>query len=227
MRRLLVVLGAAALLGLVGWAGAGRGTVPARGPGGRRGRRPRATSPTSTRPSRSCRPRTASSCSSSSSTASTAWTPSSGCSRREELSGLGGNDALLAVAVEDGAYGFDVPDGADVTRDEADQLAGQAVEPEFADGDWEAGVVAFADILRTGEAPDSGDGGGGGALLVARRDRGRRWRRLPAGPVAAPQAGGAAPAGAADREARPLRRDDDRGAAGPGEQRPAASSTRP
>ena len=84
----------------------------------------------------------------------------------EELSGLSGNDALLAVAVEDGAYGFDVPDGADVTLAEADQLAGQAVEPEFADGDWSAGVVAFADIVRTGEAPDSGDGGGGGALLV-------------------------------------------------------------
>jgi hypothetical protein len=84
----------------------------------------------------------------------------------EELSGLGGSDALLAVAVDDGAYGFDVPEGADVTRDEADQLAGQAVEPEFQDGDWSAGVVAFADILRTGEAPDSGDAGGGGALLV-------------------------------------------------------------
>jgi hypothetical protein len=84
----------------------------------------------------------------------------------EDLSGLSGNDALLAVAVDDGAYGFDVPDGADVTRDEADQLAGQAVEPEFADGDWSAGVVAFADILRTGEAPDSGDSGGAGALFV-------------------------------------------------------------
>ena len=82
----------------------------------------------------------------------------------EDLSGLSGNDALLAVAVEDGAYGFDIPDGADVTRDEADQLAGEAVEPEFRDGNWEAGVVAFADIVRTGEAPDSGTGGGGGAL---------------------------------------------------------------
>jgi hypothetical protein len=51
---------------------------------------------------------------------------------------------------------------------DADQLAGQAVEPEFADGDWATGTVAFADILRTGEAPGSGsaDSGGGGALLV-------------------------------------------------------------
>jgi len=87
-------------------------------------------------------------------------------SQTGELSGLGGNDALLAVAVDDSNYGFTVPDGADVTASEADQLAGQAVEPEFSDGDWEAGVVAFADILRTGEAPDTGDSGGGGALLV-------------------------------------------------------------
>ena len=83
-----------------------------------------------------------------------------------QLSGLGGSDAMLAVAVDDGAYGFALPNNAEVTRAEADQLAGQAVEPEFSDGDWEAGVVAFADILRTGEAPDSGDGGGAGALLV-------------------------------------------------------------
>ena len=145
----------------------------------------------------------------------------------EELSGLGGNDALLAVAVEDGHYGFDVPDGADVTVAEADQLAGQAVEPEFADGDWAAGVVAFADILRTGEAPGSGRlRRAAGPLLVLGAIARRRRRRLPARPVAPPQAGGAAPAGAADREARPVRRDDDRGAAVPGEHRPAASWTR-
>ncbi|MFP5372610.1 MAG: TPM domain-containing protein, partial [Actinomycetes bacterium] len=85
-----------------------------------------------------------------------------------ELSDLGGNDALLAVAVEDRNYTFTVPAGAEVTIDEADRLAGQAVEPEFGNGDWAAGAVAFADILRTGEAPGSGgsDSGGGGALLV-------------------------------------------------------------
>ena len=83
-----------------------------------------------------------------------------------ELSDLGGNDAVLAVAVDDDNYGFNVPSSADVSVSEANQLAGQAVEPEFADGNWEAGVVAFADILRTGEAPSSGDSGGGGALLV-------------------------------------------------------------
>jgi uncharacterized membrane protein YgcG len=83
-----------------------------------------------------------------------------------ELSGLGGNDALLAVAVDDRNYGFTVPDGADVTVSEANTLAGQAVEPEFQDGEWATGAVAFADILRTGEAPGSGGGGGGGVLLA-------------------------------------------------------------
>jgi hypothetical protein len=83
-----------------------------------------------------------------------------------DLSGLGGTDAMLAVAVDDGTYGFTLPVGSELSTTEADQLAGQAVEPEFHDGNWEAGAVAFAEILRTGEAPGSGDGGGAGALLV-------------------------------------------------------------
>ena len=85
-----------------------------------------------------------------------------------DLSDLGGNDALLAVAVEDRSYAFTLPAGSELTTGEADSLAGQAVEPEFAQGDWATGAVAFADILRTGEAPGSGgsDSGGGGALLV-------------------------------------------------------------
>jgi hypothetical protein len=87
-----------------------------------------------------------------------------------ELSSLGGNDALLAVAVEDSNYSYYLPPGVDLPTSEVDQLAGQAVEPAFAEGDWDAGAVAFADVLRTGEAPATGgsadSGGGGGALLV-------------------------------------------------------------
>jgi hypothetical protein len=83
------------------------------------------------------------------------------------LSDLGGSDALLAIAVEDRNYTFALPTNADVSPSEADELAGQAVEPEFGSDNWEAGVVAFADIVRTGEAPGSADSdGGGGALLV-------------------------------------------------------------
>jgi hypothetical protein len=83
-----------------------------------------------------------------------------------QLSGLGGSDALLAVAVEDRDYAFALPSFADVSLDEADQLSGEVVEPEFQEDQWEAGVVAFADIVRTGDAPGSADSGGGGALLV-------------------------------------------------------------
>ena len=92
-----------------------------------------------------------------------------GRSRRRSCPGSSGNDALLAVAVEDRAYGFHVPDGADVTRRRGRQLAGQAVEPEFADGDWAAGVVAFADIVRTGAAPDCGRRGRGRPAARPRR----------------------------------------------------------
>jgi hypothetical protein len=83
---------------------------------------------------------------------------------------LGGNDGLLAVAVEDRDYAFTLPVGSELSVAEANQLAKQAVAPEFTGGDWAAGAVAFADILRTGEAPGSGgsddSAGGGGALLV-------------------------------------------------------------
>ncbi|WP_170977694.1 TPM domain-containing protein, partial [Blastococcus sp. CCUG 61487] len=83
-----------------------------------------------------------------------------------ELSQLGGNDALLAVAVQDGAYGFRLPGSSDLT----DAQVEQAVEPRFGDDDFAGGVIAYADLLRTGgESAGSGSGGGsggGGALLV-------------------------------------------------------------
>ncbi|HZB22079.1 MAG TPA: TPM domain-containing protein, partial [Blastococcus sp.] len=93
-------------------------------------------------------------------------TPGEWLQETGQLSDLGGSDALLAIAVDDRNYTFALPADADVTPSEADELAGQAVEPEFGEGNWEAGVVAFADIVRTGEAPGSADSGGGGALLV-------------------------------------------------------------
>ncbi len=108
------------------------------------------------------------------------------------LSDLGGTDALLAIAVDDRNYTFALPRNADVSASEADELAGQAVEPDFSEGDWDAGVVAFADIVRTGEAPGGGDGGGsallavgaiavvgGGAYLVSRARRRRRESQPP------------------------------------------------
>jgi uncharacterized membrane protein YgcG len=94
------------------------------------------------------------------------WMQSTG-----DLSGLGGDDALLAVAVQDEDYGFTLPVGSELSVDEANSLAQEYVAPEFTAGDWSTGAVAFADILRTGEAPGSGSGsdsgGGGGGALIA------------------------------------------------------------
>jgi uncharacterized membrane protein YgcG len=92
------------------------------------------------------------------------WMQSTG-----KLSGLGGDDALLAVAVQDEDYGFTLPVASELSVSEANSLAREYVAPEFTAGDWSTGAVAFADILRTGEAPGSGSGsdsGGGGALLA-------------------------------------------------------------
>jgi hypothetical protein len=89
-----------------------------------------------------------------------------------ELSQLGTSDALIAVAVMDGAYGFYVPQDHPLSDAELDELTVQEVEPAFGEGDFAGGVVAFADILRTeadsGSATEESDGGsgGGGALLV-------------------------------------------------------------
>jgi uncharacterized membrane protein YgcG len=85
-----------------------------------------------------------------------------------ELSQLGSTDGLLAVAVGDRLYGFFRPESSDLSRAEIEQLAAQEVEPDFVDGNWGEGVVAFADILRTGEAssPTGSDGGGGGTTLL-------------------------------------------------------------
>ena len=97
------------------------------------------------------------------------------------LSQLGGAEVLLAVAVDDGAYGYRVPDTFPLSNGEIDDLLVSQVEPQFAAGDWEAGIEAFADGLAGGAGDagsDDGDGdrdagsvstgsgGGGGSTLL-------------------------------------------------------------
>jgi hypothetical protein len=77
---------------------------------------------------------------------------------------LGGNDALLAVAVGDRAYGYKKADNSTLTDAEVQEVATSRMEPDFAEGRWADGAVAFADGLR-GEG-GSGGGGGGTTLLV-------------------------------------------------------------
>jgi hypothetical protein len=89
-----------------------------------------------------------------------------------ELSGLGGNDLLFAVAVEDRAYGYDVGQTVPPSDDAIAAVVSSHVEPELAAGDWSGAVVALADGLvddsttGSGTDPDSGSGGGGTALGV-------------------------------------------------------------
>ncbi|HEU0243224.1 MAG TPA: TPM domain-containing protein [Candidatus Limnocylindrales bacterium] len=66
-------------------------------------------------------------------------------------SSLGGNDALLLVAVEDRSDAMWVGDALDeVTNDEIDSILSGSVEPRLADGDFAGAAVAGAEAL--GEA---------------------------------------------------------------------------
>ncbi len=105
-------------------------------------------------------------------------------------SGLGADDAVFAVAVEEGAYGYSFDSSADVDRAELDDYSAANVDPEFRDGDWGGGLEAFVDGVaesRGGDGTGLGTiavvGGiaalGGGAYLVSRS---RRKHREAAGP---------------------------------------------
>jgi uncharacterized membrane protein YgcG len=131
---------------------------------------------------------------------------------------LGDRDVLLAVAVDDRAYGYSVAGDFPLSDSELADLAVQEVEPRLAAGDWAGGAVAMADGLRTGDgAGGDGRGGlpvgallvgagvagvvGGGALLLSRR---RRARGAAVGAASAPGVPGpvAAPS---ERTATPTR----------------------
>jgi hypothetical protein len=111
------------------------------------------------------------------------------------LSQLGRDDVLLAVAVDDRAYGTSVDDAFPLSDTELDRITTRDVEPRLAADDWAGAAVAMADGLRTGGASTSGDSGGGvpvgvlvggaallggGAYVAARR---RRRRAAPPAPT--------------------------------------------
>ena len=68
------------------------------------------------------------------------------------LSQIGPRDVLLAVAVDDGAYGISVDNRFPVSDAAIDDIVVQDVEPRLAAGDTAGAVVAFADGLREGGA---------------------------------------------------------------------------
>jgi TPM domain len=76
------------------------------------------------------------------------------------LSQLGDEDALLAVAVEDRAYGLSVAAGFPVDESRLDEIRTEDVEPRLSAEAWTGAAVAMADGLRSG-------GGGGFGLGLA------------------------------------------------------------
>ncbi|WP_346092965.1 TPM domain-containing protein [Pseudonocardia benzenivorans] len=106
---------------------------------------------------------------------------------------LGARDVLLAVATDDGAYGYSVEDGFPVP---VDTIAAEQVEPKLAARDWSGAAVAMANGLRTGGSSGTGAlplviGGvvivGGGAWLLTRRRRSAVTTSEATTPAGAPQ----------------------------------------
>ncbi|MGI9003607.1 MAG: TPM domain-containing protein [Pseudonocardia sp.] len=85
-----------------------------------------------------------------------------------ELSQLGTDQVLLAVAVDDRVYGVSFDEGFRLSQSETDRIRTDDVEPRLAANDWSGAAIALADGLRSG-------GGGGvpvsalifGAMVVA------------------------------------------------------------
>ncbi|MHA6624040.1 TPM domain-containing protein [Pseudonocardia sichuanensis] len=63
---------------------------------------------------------------------------------------LGDEDALLAVAVRDRAYGVSVAEGFPLSDAALDDIRTEQVEPRLGADDWAGAAVAMADGLRTG-----------------------------------------------------------------------------
>jgi hypothetical protein len=110
-------------------------------------------------------------------TSGTAW-----AQQTAQLSGLGGNDLLFAVAVNDRAYGWYPGSDVGLSNDQIADVISSDVEPQLADSDWDGAVVALTDGL----ADDSSGGGaalgviaaiavvGGGGYVLTRNRRRRK-----------------------------------------------------
>ncbi|MDN5860267.1 MAG: TPM domain-containing protein, partial [Pseudonocardia sp.] len=90
------------------------------------------------------------------------WTTASA-----QLSGIGTDDVLMAVATRDRAYYVQVgPRMTTLTPDTLTSIISNDVEPRLGSNDWAGAAIALADGLRRG-GPGSDAGGGGGSTLVA------------------------------------------------------------
>jgi uncharacterized membrane protein YgcG len=83
--------------------------------------------------------------------------------------GLGGNDALVVLAVDDRRYAVWVADELPITDEEIGQL-GVAMEPDLRAAEWGEAIATAArtlgELVGEDEAPAGGTGGGGGAFAA-------------------------------------------------------------
>lgn len=123
------------------------------------------------------------------------------------LSGLGTEDLLLAVAVEDRAYAVSVANDLDLSDDALGTVASERIEPALRQDDWAGAAVAAAegyqDAAGGGTGTGDGSGGGipwltwllvaavvvGGVLLVRSLTRRRTQAGAPRGPDGRPLTG--------------------------------------
>ena len=84
-----------------------------------------------------------------------------------KASDLGNDDALLAIATQDRAFGFDIPSTiAGGTSTLSDNIRRNEIEPALRNNDWAGAAVAAANGLNT-SPPATGTGVSGLGLLIA------------------------------------------------------------
>jgi uncharacterized membrane protein YgcG len=109
-----------------------------------------------------------------------------------QRSQLGEEDALLAVAVRDRAYGVSISDDFPIDESRVDAVRTEDVEPRLSAQAWAGAAIAMADGLRSGGSGGLGLGlalAGGAAVVgagayVMHRRRRRATEEPPAGDVA-------------------------------------------
>ena len=84
-----------------------------------------------------------------------------------QMSQLGRNDVLLAIATADRAYGISVDDRFPVSDSVVTAIEDRDVRPKLTAGDLPGAAVALADGLRTGGPAAGADDGSGGVPVAA------------------------------------------------------------
>ena len=92
-----------------------------------------------------------------------------------QMSQLGRNDALLAVATDDRAYGISLDDRFPLSDATVTAIENRDLRPRLAAGDYAGAAIAMADGLRTGGPSAGSDGDRAAACPSPRWWAGRRW----------------------------------------------------